>query len=244
MPPFLSVIIPAYNEEQRLPATLEAMAKHLATHPDWETETLVVDDGSKDGTRAMVQEWTSRFPGLRLVVNPQNLGKGATIQHGMRAAVAPWRLFADADNSTPFGQVDALIQVAQERNAQVVFGSRAIRGAKLEKRQPLRRELMGRVFNLMVQAIVLPGIRDTQCGFKLFSAEAAEAIFPRLTCKGFSFDVEALYLGKKLGFTLAEVPVRWINDERSSVSAIRDSWEMAKDLWKVRRLHRNVRRES
>jgi dolichyl-phosphate beta-glucosyltransferase len=239
--PFLSVVIPAYNEEKRLGNILGAIEERLQREPSLDMEILVVDDGSKDGTLRLVEEWQQRLPTLRASKNPRNMGKGATIRRGMLEATGQWRLFADADNSTPFEQVDNLLRVAQESGASVVVGSRACKGARLDRRQPWRREMMGRVFNLLVQAIALPGIKDTQCGFKLFSAEAAEAIFPRLTRQGFSFDVEALYLARRLGFGVEEAPARWLDDAHSKVNPVTDSFKMFLDLLRIRWIHAGVR---
>lgn len=247
--PILSVIIPAYNEEKRVGNTLEAIASHVKERrPEWaegrQLEVIVVDDGSSDDTRGAAGAWVDRLPGLQVRPNPRNMGKGASIRNGMLAAKGRWRLFADADNSTPFEQVEDLLRAAERQGAGVAFGSRACPGAKLEKRQPITRELMGRGFNLLVQAILLPRVKDTQCGFKMFSAEAAEAIFPRMTRSGFSFDVEALYLARKLGFHIAEVPIRWIDDRHSRVSPIKDSAKMFLDLIRVRMIHSDASPEE
>lgn len=239
--PFLSVVVPAYNEEARLPSVLGAIHRTVeARADDWSLEVLVVDDGSTDATVDVASSWTGRLPGLRVVRNPRNLGKGATICHGMAEAAGAWRLFTDADNSTDFAQVDDLLAAVERTGADVAFGSRAIAGARLAVRQPLRREVMGRLFNLAVQALVLPGIRDTQCGFKLFSAEAADAVFPRLVQRGFSFDVEALFVARRLGFQLVEVPIVWRDDANSRVSPLRDGLRMVRDLLVIRRTHRDL----
>ncbi|MDX2177751.1 MAG: glycosyltransferase family 2 protein [Candidatus Sumerlaeia bacterium] len=227
----LSVVIPAYNEESRLPATIRAVEKYLADRGGaW--ELIVVDDGSRDGTVAAA-EGAFSSPGSRVLRNPANMGKGASVKNGMLAARGRLRLFSDADLSTPIEEFEKLAK-ALEGGAQVAIGSRAMAESRLEKRQPIHRETMGRVFNLIVRAVALGGIKDTQCGFKLFTAEAARAVFPRQRLNGFSFDVETLVLARKLGFRIAEVPVRWIDSPNSRVSPVRDSLRMFADVVRIR----------
>jgi dolichyl-phosphate beta-glucosyltransferase len=231
--PFLSIIIPAYNEERRLASTLAAMRAYLERFPrSW--ELLVVDDGSRDRTIEVAEAnfWDAR---CRVLRNPRNLGKGGTIRHGMLKARGRFRLFADADNSTPIEQADLLIEHMREARAAVAIGSRALPDSDLAVRQPLYRELMGRTFNLLVQLIApLPGIRDTQCGFKVFTARAAETVFPLQTLDGFGFDVEILVLARRRRLRIVEVPVRWIDNADSRVSPVRDSLRMFRELVTVR----------
>lgn len=236
MPPFLSVIIPAYNEERRLPATLVTVQSYLERAP-YSWELIVADDGSLDNTIAAARA-CFRSENCRVSPAPRNQGKGAAIRRGMLEARGRYRLFTDADNSTPIEETARLLRRLKESQADVAIASRAAPGARLEKRQPLHRELMGRTFNLVVQSLAVPGIRDTQCGFKLFSAEAAKAIFPRQTMDGFSFDVELLLLARQEGFSIVEVPVRWIDNPDSRVSPMRDSARVFLDVLRIRWRHR------
>ncbi len=229
---FLSVIIPAYNEEERLPDTLEKIEDYLQKQ-SYCSEIIVVDDGSSDNTVRVAKE-TARLSTTKVVSNPCNLGKGGTIKNGMlNHARGRYRLFTDADNSTPIEETEKLLKKLTQDQFGVAIGSRAVYGSKLEVRQPFYRELMGRTFNLFVQILLLPGILDTQCGFKMFTAKAADYVFKRQKLKGFSFDVEILYLAHQRGFGIAEVPIRWIDSPASRVSPIKDS---VKVFWDVFRL--------
>lgn len=231
--PYLSVIVPAYNEEKRLPETIQLIETFLSQQ-DYTWELIIMDDGSSDETCSVARK-AFQSPHSRLEKNPRNMGKGATIRNGMlNHAQGQFRLFTDADNSTPIEEVAKLLPSLEDNSHQIAIGSRALPESKLEVRQPIHRELMGRTFNLMVQLIVLPGIKDTQCGFKLFTAKAADFVFSRQTRDGFSFDVEVLYLGKLAGYTIAEIPIRWIDSPASRVSPIRDSLAMFLDLLRVR----------
>lgn len=229
--PFLSVIIPAYNEEKRLAPTIMAVESFLAAMGrEW--ELLVVDDGSRDGTIAVAERTFADPTRSRVIRSPRNAGKGAAVRRGMLAATGRYRLFADADNSTPIEQVVKLLRAMRRRGVDVAIASRAMRESQLEVRQPPHREMMGRVFNKVVQLVALPGIVDTQCGFKLFSARAADAIFPHQKLDGFSFDVEILMRARRAGFEIVEVPVRWIDHASSRVSPLRDSWRVLRDtVW-------------
>jgi len=180
-------------------------------------EIVVVDDGSSDRT---VEVAESAGPEVRVLKNPGNRGKGFSVRNGMLNAKGEWRLMSDADLSTPIEELNRL-EAALVNGAQIAIASRSIDGAHLLKRQSLARETSGRFFNLLVRALHLPGIKDTQCGFKLFSAPAAEAAFRNSTLDGFAFDVEALVLARRAGFKIAEVAVTWRNDEQSRVSLAR-----------------------
>lgn len=227
------MVIPAYNEEERLPGTIRAVEEHLRGQP-WKWELIVVDDGSKDAT-VKVGRKAAQSPHTRVVSLERNQGKGAAIRHGMLLeARGAYRLFTDADNSTPVEELDKLLAKARDEDFAVVIGSRALKESRLEVRQPFYREMMGRFFNLMVQTLAVRGIRDTQCGFKLFRADAAEYAFSRQQLSGFSFDVELLVLARRGGYSIAEVPVRWLNSPASRVSPIRDSARMFWDLVRIR----------
>jgi dolichyl-phosphate beta-glucosyltransferase len=209
----LSVVIPAFNEAVRLPPTLERVLAYLrrsgARH-----EVVLVDDGSRDDTVARARAIGGES--LRVLQNEENRGKGYSVRRGMLAARGARRLMTDADLSTP---IEDLARLAGRLDAgyDVAIGSRALPDSNVEIHQPWYRENMGRVFNAAVRVLALPGLRDTQCGFKLFTAEAAEAAFSRAQLDGFSFDVEALYLARRLGYRIAEVPVTWRNDAASRV---------------------------
>jgi dolichyl-phosphate beta-glucosyltransferase len=214
----LSVIVPAYNEEKRLSASLPVILEYLAAQP-YTWEVIVVDDGSSDRTSEVAAAIAGEHP-VRIVRNNPNQGKGASIRRGMLEATGEWRLFSDADLSTPIEELGKFWQFTAE-GYDVVIGSRALPESELAVRQPASRELAGRVFNAAVQTLLVRGLLDTQCGFKLFSARAAQAIFPQQSLKGFAFDVEILMLARKLGFRIKEAPVRWIDSPESKVSTWR-----------------------
>jgi dolichyl-phosphate beta-glucosyltransferase len=210
--PALSVVIPAYNEALRLPATLARVRDHLAARAAAH-EILVVDDGSTDATAEVAR--AAGGP-VRLLRHEPNRGKGYAVRRGMLAATGGRRLMSDADLSTPIEEL-ARLEAEIDRGFDVAIGSRAVAGARIEVRQPAYREAMGRLFNRLVQALLLPGLADTQCGFKLFTAAAAEAAFSVSRLDGFSFDVEALYVARRRGLRIAEVPIVWRNDTATRV---------------------------
>lgn len=234
--PALSVVIPAYNEERRLGETLRRVDAFLAPLPA-DYELIVVDDGSSDGTAAAARAFSPARGRLRLLRNRRNRGKGASVRRGLAAARGGRVLFSDADLSTPITELPRL-DAALDRGAAVAIGSRAVRGSRVLIPQPLYRMLMGKIFNRFVQLLVLPGLHDTQCGFKLFTREAARAIFRRQTLCGFGFDVEVLYLARRQGWAVAEVPVEWRNSLQSRVSPGRDSLRMFLDLFRILARHR------
>jgi len=236
--PSLSIIIPAYNEEDRLGPTFERLRAWMNERAR-DIQVLVVDDGSTDGTADLVSSVAKSDDRISLVSNGENRGKGYSVGNGVSKATGELILFSDADLSTPLGEFDRL-ESAIEGHA-IAIGSRALPDSRLEKRQPLYREMMGRTFNLFVQAMVFPGIRDTQCGFKLFRREAAQATFGRRKIDGFAFDVEILFIARRLGYSVAEVPVLWINDEASRVDPIRHSAQMFRDIMRIRRLHKDLK---
>jgi dolichyl-phosphate beta-glucosyltransferase len=212
--PALSVVVPALNEEDRLPCTLARIAAHL-DRGGAPYEVLVVDDGSRDRTAARAEA-----AGATVLRNEANRGKGYAVRRGMLAARGERRLMTDADLSTPIEELDHLA-ARMDDGHDVVIGSRALPGSRIEVHQPWYRENSGRFFNLFVRALAVPGITDTQCGFKLFSAAAARDVFSAARLDGFSFDVEALFLARKKGYRIAEVPVLWRNDAASRVSLVR-----------------------
>lgn len=209
----ISIIIPAYNEEKRLAPTL-AKIKDYLRRSQWDfIEILVVDDGSRDGTAEVACQ-----AGMRLVSNPGNHGKGYSVRHGILEAQGEWILFSDADLSTPIEEVDRLWASAERENASVVIGSRAVDRSLIGIRQPFLRDRIGRLFNLVMRLIIGLPFRDTQCGFKLFESKAARSVFSRQLLNGFGFDVEVLYIARKLGLKCLEVPVRWNDVSGTKVS--------------------------
>lgn len=230
----LSVVVPAYNESARLPATLAAMASYLATTP-LETELIVVDDGSADDTAKLAEEFVANQAGARVIRHEGNRGKGAAVRTGVLASAGDVVLFSDADMSTPIADVERLLAVINS-GVPVAIGSRAAEHRRLvEVHQPFHRELMGRVFNLMVQAILLPGIWDTQCGFKAFKGDVARDLFAATKSDGFEFDVEVLYRAKRKGLQMREVAVHWRDERNSRVSPLRDSMRMFAGLVRIMR---------
>lgn len=230
--------MPAYNETDRIGSTLGAVQDYLGRQ-DYDWELIVSDDGSTDETPVTARA-AFRGPHCRVIGDGVNRGKGAAVRRGMLDACGRVRLFTDADNSTPIEELDNLLEAMRESRAAVVIGSRAAAGARLEVRQPLYRELMGRTFNLVVRALAVPGIADTQCGFKLFTAPAAEYLFGRQRLDGFSFDVEVLMRARERGMRVVETPVRWIDNPASRVSPGRDSLRMLRDIVRLR-LDRSLR---
>ena len=216
MRPDLSVVIPAFNEETRLPASLEALAAWLSRRAEpLSVEVLVVDDGSSDRTGVRAAETARRLGlSLRVLVHERNRGKGAAVRTGTLASEGRLVLVSDADFSTPIGEWEKLAAAG----APVAIGSRAVDETLVKERQPLPRVLAGKLFNLVVRVAAVPGIRDTQCGFKLFTREAAQAVFSRATVDRFAWDVEALLLARKLGYDIVEVPVLWFDSPESRVT--------------------------
>jgi dolichyl-phosphate beta-glucosyltransferase len=212
----LSVVIPSYNEEKRLPETLRAMHAYLKKQK-YSYEILVVSDGSKDDTVKVAKAMSRKIPGVRVIEEKQNHGKGYAVRMGMLAAKGDYRVFLDADNSTSIDHVEKMWPEF-ENESEVVIGSRDMKGAIRTVRQSWFREKLGDIFNLIVQIMSgLWGLWDTQCGCKGFSAEAAQKIFEKTTINRWAFDVEVLVIAKKLGYKIKEIPVRWENDADSRV---------------------------
>ena len=213
----LSIVIPAYNEERRLPATLDVVFNWLDASPYGDAEVLVVDDGSTDATAAVVESRAATEPRLRLVQNPGNRGKGFAIRHGMLQAKGDWILFSDADLSAPIDELPKLLAAAQEQGAAIAIGSRALDRSLIGVHQSQWREMSGILFNRIMRVITGLPFSDTQCGFKLFRRDAARRVFPLQRLDGFSFDVEDLFVAHTLGIPTIEVPVRWNNVEGTKV---------------------------
>lgn len=214
--PYLSVIIPAYNELKRLPLTLIDVDRHLSEQ-EYSYEILVVDDGSTDATVEMIERFKPLIENLKIIRLPKNRGKGAAVREGMLAAKGNWRVFMDADNSTSIVEFNKMMPYF-DAGYEVIIGSRAVRGSKLNPPQPIHKQLAGKLGNIFIQLLLLRGIWDSQCGFKCFSEEAAKRIFPLAKIDNWGFDVEVLALAKRLGYKIKEMPVYWVNDPRSHVS--------------------------
>ncbi len=230
----ISIVIPAFNEERRLPATLSAVFRYLEGKACEFAEVLVVDDGSTDGTCAGAEELARLHPELRLLKNPGNRGKGYSVRHGMLAAKGDWVLFTDADLSAPIEDLDKLWEAAAAQGAAVAIGSRALDRSLIAVHQSFLRENAGRVFNLLMRLVTGLPFRDTQCGFKLFEARAAREVFKRQRLERFGFDAEVLLIARRLGYRSVEVPVRWSHSEGTKVSMFRDSLAMFVDLLRIR----------
>ena len=230
---YLSVIIPAYNEEKKLPKTLEEIDKYLRKQ-DYGYEIIVVNDGSNDKTAEVVTGLTGVIKNLRLFDNKINQGKGAVVRQGMLEAKGDFRLFTDADNSTSIDQIEKM-WIEFKNGYDIIIGSRDVKGAVLDPPQPfLRNVILGQSFKLFRKFIVgLWGIQDTQCGFKCFTKKAAENIFPKCKINRFAFDPEILIIAKKMSYKIKEIPVYWRNDPESKV---KPKWmvNMAVDLLKIR----------
>lgn len=229
----ISIVIPAYNEEKRLPDTLKKIIAYFNSKNN-AYEIIIVDDGSKDNTASISQNFA---PTVNVIKLGQNMGKGAAVRTGMLAASGDIVLFTDADSSTPIYEIEKLLPFIEE-GFDVVIGSRAIDYSQIKIHQPFYREIMGKTFNKIVQFLVIKGIRDTQCGFKLLTKNAAQTIFSKALVNGFSFDVEMLYLANKLHLKIKEVPVEWYNDEQSKVNPIFDSINMLIEILKIKKLHK------
>ena len=228
--PELSVVVPAFNEATRLPPTLGRIGAYLGSHPDWlPAEVIVIDDGSSDGTAAAAN--ASVLPsGVRLSVveHSGNRGKGAAVRTGCGRSTGRWVLLTDADLSAPIEELATLARAASRSS--VAIGSRAVGRHLIENPQPRHRDLMGRTFNLMLRALRLTRVRDTQCGFKLFPGDLARALSGAQRVDGFAFDVELLVLSEHWGYQVKEIGVRWNHVEASRVLAVRHSMQMFRDM--------------
>jgi dolichyl-phosphate beta-glucosyltransferase len=235
--PCLSVVIPAFDEARRLPPYLHEVVGFLESRGEpW--EVIVVDDGSTDGTAAVVREVAEHQPGVRLLPFGRNRGKGAAVRAGMLAARGAFRLFTDADGATPIAELKRL-EAALGPGTDVVIGSRALPVPAVAVRARRQRVVVGRVFNWLVARLGVRGIADSQCGFKLFTGAAAERLFETLETSGFAFDVELLLRAQKAGYHVVEVGVNWTDQERSRVGVLTTGpgmlLESARARWRVRR---------
>lgn len=230
----LSVIIPAYNEERRLPATLDQVVQYL-TAQSYFAEIILVDDGSTDGTQQIARHYSSDHVPLRIVQHPDllNHGKGAAVCRGMLEARGRYRLFMDADNSTTVDQVERCWPWCEAGYA-LVIGSRDVAGAEISIHQAWYKELAGDLGNLIIRLLVVPGVADTQAGFKLVEGACAEDLFPRLTIERWGFDIELLAIAQRRDYRIKEVPIRWANSPESKVPAAA-YLEVLGEVWRIRR---------
>lgn len=229
-PPYLSVIIPAYNESERIVPTIGAVASQVCDLGlAW--ELIIADDGSTDDTVSIAEDLG--LVNLRVLRTPQNGGKGSAVQRGMAAARGEYILFADADNSTPIEEIVALKAKVEDEGYDIVVGSRAAAGAEAANRSIVRRVMSGGL-RMIVQNVLRIGVLDTQCGFKLYSRDAADKLILSQTIMGFSFDLEHLYLARKYGLKVAEVPVQWIDAPGSKVDTRKEVQRFLKDLLKIK----------
>lgn len=236
---YLSIVIPAYNEARRIGRGIQQVADYIQQR-DFDSELIVVDDGSSDDTAEIARQAAAGRLPLQILRNPTNQGKGYAVRRGMLAATGGYVGFVDADMSTPIGETDKLL-AALEEGAQVAIGSRAMPGAIIDQHQPWWREKAGKLFGLFTRLVLLPGIYDSQCGFKFFTREAATEIFSRQKLHNWAFDAEVLYIARRLGYTIAQIPVHWVNDPETKVKMLSDGLQMALDVLRIRALHRDLK---
>ena len=238
-----TIVIPAYNEEKRIGATLERTLAYVAERPHWQFDVLIVDDGSTDGTVPLIAAWQARAQDIRLLSHETNMGKGWAVRTGMLAADGDYVLFMDADGSTDIAEFDNLVE-AVNRGADVAIGSRALAGSRIRRHQPVVREAMGKAFTMLVRILAVPHVSDATCGFKLFRKPVIDALFGRQILRGWVFDVEILYLAAKSGLQVAEVPVQWTDSPDTRVDLARVVLPSLWDLLRVRFAHRAVARNT
>jgi glycosyltransferase involved in cell wall biosynthesis len=230
--PYLSIVIPAYNESARIENALERVMSCVAER-GWDAEVLVVDDGSKDDTAAIVQRWMTDHPRLHLVQNPGNKGKGYSVRNGLLQAAGEVVMFTDADLSAPMEEAERLI-AAIAGGADVAIGSRWMDRTRQTIHQPLYRQFFGRCFNWITRTVMGLPFKDTQCGFKAFKRSTAQVIFRLQTIERWGFDPEILFIARKLKYVIREVPVTWGHDERSRMSYLKDGMKMLQDMSRIR----------
>ena len=228
--PFLSIIIPAYNEEKRLPGTLEKVVSYIKDQ-DYSVEVLVVENGSADRTLEVARDFSNTYPQIQVIQSTPR-GKGLAVQRGMLAAQGEFRFMCDADLSMPISEITRFLP-PEAPNYDIAIASREAPGA-VRYEEPSFRHFIGRGYNLLIRWMALPGLNDTQCGFKCFRGEVAEDIFLRQTLTGWSFDVEILFIGRRRGYHIIEVPIPWYFNAESKIRVFRDSIHMGKDLLTMR----------
>jgi dolichyl-phosphate beta-glucosyltransferase len=230
--PKYSIVIPAYNESARIPATLQSVVETIRSR-GWEAEVVVVNDGSRDNTAAVVREIARTAPEIRLLENPSNRGKGYAVRHGILQALGDVVMFSDADLSSPMEEAEGLF-AAIANGADIAIGSRWLATSRQTHRQPLYRQIFGRCFNLLTRMVMNLPFADTQCGFKAFTRTAAQTVFQLQTIERWGFDPEILFIALKRGYDIKEVPVSWAHDARTRISYLRDGLQMLKELAIVR----------
>ncbi len=228
--PHLSIIIPAHNEEHRLPATLDTVHRFLEAQ-SYSAEVLVIENGSHDRTLEIAEDYARRMPELR-VLHESGRGKGLAVRAGMLAARGEYRFICDADLSMPIEEVNRFIPPVLP-DMDIAIASREAPGA-VRYDEPAFRHFTGRAFNLVVRVLGLPGLQDTQCGFKCFRAAVAEKLFPRQTILGWTFDVEVLFIARKYGYRIVEIPIPWYYNPESKVNVLRDAYQVGRDLIRIR----------
>jgi dolichyl-phosphate beta-glucosyltransferase len=232
LPPTYSIVLPAYNESERIGATLEKISAHAAQR-GWDAEIIVVNDGSNDRTAAIVQDLAGRWPCVRLIENPGNRGKGFSVRNGMLHAQGNLLLFSDADLSSPIAEADKLFAAIAD-GADIAIGSRWLNTELQTRRQPIYRQLFGRIFNLALRLGLGLRFADTQCGFKAFNRRAAEMLFPRQQIERWGFDPELLYLARRFHLTVREVPVEWAHREGTRLNPLLDGLHMFVEIFRIR----------
>ena len=230
--PHYSIVIPAYNESARIPATLQSILSYVRAK-GWTTEIIVVNDGSRDTTAEVVREFARTSPEVRLVENPGNHGKGYSVRHGMLQAVGDVVMFTDSDLSAPIEEAELLF-AAIAQGADIAIGSRWLEKGRQTHRQPLYRQFFGRCFNAVTRAVMGLKFADTQCGFKAFTRDAAQTVFQLQTIEGWGFDPEILFIAVKRGYRIVEVPVSWAHDERTRMSYLKDGMKMLREIATIR----------
>lgn len=229
--PYLSLVYPAHNEESRLPTTLEQTAEFLNGQP-YSSEIIVVENGSSDRTLEIAREYTQRLPNLR-VIHEEQRGKGLAVRTGMLAATGAYRMFLDVDLSMPISEINRFIPPALP-DMDIAIASREAPGA-VRYGEPAYRHFVGRGFNFLVRLLALPGLQDSQCGFKCFRGDLAEALFPLQSVTGWSFDVEVLFIARRRGYRIIEIPIAWYYNPQSKMRVVQGSIQMFADLWAIRR---------
>jgi dolichyl-phosphate beta-glucosyltransferase len=230
--PDVTVVIPAFNEQMRLPKTLKYIGEYFAEQ-GYLYEIIVVDDGSSDKTGLVVRQMSNELNNIVLLSNDMNMGKGYSVKRGMMKAKGHFVIFSDADLSTPIEEANELMRWVGN-GYDIAIASRGLKESDIRIHQPFYREYMGKTFNVLVRLFMMRGIKDTQCGFKCFKREVVKDIFPKQKLRHFSFDVEILHIARKQGFSIKEVPVAWFNESNSRVNAFTDSAQMLFDLLKIK----------
>ena len=236
---YLSIIIPTYNEEKRISATLSRIQFFLRSKT-YDYEIIVVDDGSSDNTVSIIEkDFLTEDGKIRIVKNGSNKGKGFSVKNGILGSSGKYVLFSDADLSAPIEEVDRLLKYIN-KDYDICIGSRSLKGSNVEIHQPWYREGMGKVFNFMVKLLLFKDFNDTQCGFKLFKGDIARKLADLMKIDGFCFDVEIIYLAKRMGYRIVEVGVSWKNSPESRVKLINSSLDMFRDLFKIKQIHEDI----